>query len=247
LLEVIARDFEERSWGLSFEDGKWSFIGEGEEFFIAEEQKKIVEAIRRLGGKASPKQVSEELGKNYHTVKNQMQKMFEKGTLKKDTKGIFLLDDRLVNSLSSVYSVSSLSSPSSPEVKPSELKTIKTIVCSSMSSRTKPAPDLGSQAKDYSDYSDYSNYVVAPNSSFATETETKSEEEILVFMPRDEDKCDICNKPTVWKVKQQIYKKGEGCARCAKCNHTGWLGSFADGKIISKEELDDYLSRRGND
>ena len=236
LLEVIARDFEERSWGLSFENGKWTFLGEGEEFFVAEEQKKIVEAIRKLGGKASPKQVAEYLGKNYHTVKNQMQKMFEKGILKKDTKGIFLSDDRLVNSLSS------LSSLSSPEVKTPELKTIETIVYSSMSSRTKSAPDLASQGKDYCDYCDYSDHIVAPNSSFATETETKGEEEILVFMPRDEDRCKICNKSTVWRVKQRVYKKGSGCAHCAKCNYVAWFGSFTGGTIISKERLNDYLS-----
>jgi hypothetical protein len=61
-------------------------------------------------------------------------------------------------------------------------------------------------------------------------------------MPRDEDKCIRCNKPTVWRVKRRVYEKGIGYARCAKCNYVGWFGSFAGGTIISKEELDDYLS-----
>jgi len=155
----------------------------------------------------------------------------------KDTKGIFLLDDRLSSSLSS------LSSPSSPTNK-----TIGTTTCSLTCSLSKPTPDLASQGKDYSDYKDYSNKQTTSKASFAEESNTQPaavhsaqpEEEILVFLPRDEDKCIICNKTTVWRVKQRVYKKGIGFAHCAKCNYVGWFGSFAGGKIISKlEDVDD--------
>jgi len=86
-LEVVSRDFQEINLGLSFEEGIWKVLGDAREVTMAEEQRKVVKAIRELGGEATPKEVAEFLNKNYHTVKNQMLQMLNKGLLLKKDKG----------------------------------------------------------------------------------------------------------------------------------------------------------------
>ena len=329
LLEVMARDFEERSWGLSFENGKWTFLGEGEEFFIAEEQKKIVEAIRRLGGKASPKQVADALGKNYNTVKTQMLRMLDKGLLKKDAKGIFLSDDRLVSNPSNLCNLSNLCNRSNLEGEPRRY-TVKTVIhnptketpqnietsstketspsgdmqisnlcnlcnLSNLSNRCNPEitppegavtlstdcnltcnrcnslSDLGSQACGYNGYNGYTGDVTSPSGSETetsesetpteTETETGSEElktseevrnqaevvppayseEVFVYMPGEEDKCRLCDKPSVWRVLRWAYEKGEGFGRCMRCGYLWRFNDFVGGVVVSKEDIGRYL------
>jgi DNA-binding CsgD family transcriptional regulator len=168
-LEVIARDYEEQSWGLIFENGKWLILGEAREVMMADQERRIIEAIGELGGTATPKAVAEYLNKNYHTIKNQMQRMLHKGILRRgikgtyllnqDTKETFLLDlnDKRssLSSLSSLCSLCSLCSPTHPE-------TTGTTTDDFRYSLSEPLKNLGSEAKDYKDYKDYTNNIEPP-------------------------------------------------------------------------------------
>jgi RecA-family ATPase len=86
-LEVIAKDYEKKSWVLSFEDGEWTILGNASEVMLAKEQRRILEAIKELGGEASIKEIAIFLNKNYSTVRTIITRMQKKGVLKKVQKG----------------------------------------------------------------------------------------------------------------------------------------------------------------
>jgi hypothetical protein len=80
-LEIIPKDFKEQSLALSFNGGLWQILGETKEVIIAEEQRKILDAIKELGGKATIKQIAEWLGKNYRTVQTHVNVLRQKNLL----------------------------------------------------------------------------------------------------------------------------------------------------------------------
>lgn len=248
MLEIIARDFEEKVWGMDFEGGKWTFQGEGEEYLkeylLAEEQKRIVETIKQLGGKATIKEVAEYLGKNYQTIKTQIRRLLEKGVLKREAKGNFLLNNEC-----NLCNPSNPSNPCNP-CNPDELSPLglqKVTTCNPSCNPEEPAPDLAFRVKGYKGYRGYTGYrddFFAPSGSPFEETkegqsldflfaqfkaqpepQSKSEEdEVLLLMP-EEKKCPICGS-IVWRVRLEVYNRGKGEGICARCWRSTYFESF---------------------
>jgi hypothetical protein len=88
VLSVTGRDIEERELALAFNDGLWQLIGDAADVKRSEARTAILTALQRAkphGLKA--KHVAAITGRNYHTVKNLLRKMFLAGEVKSDEKG----------------------------------------------------------------------------------------------------------------------------------------------------------------
>jgi predicted transcriptional regulator len=88
---LYPRDFDPQNWALAFKSGRWKVLGKKEEVVIAEEQRKVIEAIKELGGVATIKEVASFLDKNYRTVQSLIFQMVNKGILKKSKRGKYIL------------------------------------------------------------------------------------------------------------------------------------------------------------
>jgi len=95
VLHLILRDFEGADIGLRFENG-WKLEGSAKEVMLAEEQRKIVEAIKSLeniGEKATPKAIAELIGKSQGAVKVALLDLVQKGVVCKKERGVYSLLD----------------------------------------------------------------------------------------------------------------------------------------------------------
>jgi hypothetical protein len=84
-LYVTGRDIEEeKELALSWDSttATWKIAGDAEEYRNSRERQEVEECLRTLGEPASPKEVSEALGKPHNNVKQLMWKMGDKGDLR---------------------------------------------------------------------------------------------------------------------------------------------------------------------
>lgn len=73
-LFVTGRDFEETSLALEWDKDtrQWKHVGEASEFKMSVERRAIIDVIRSNGGKASPKEIADALGKPSSTVRKNL-------------------------------------------------------------------------------------------------------------------------------------------------------------------------------
>ncbi|MCC6026501.1 MAG: AAA family ATPase [Caldimicrobium sp.] len=91
VLHLILRDFESTELGLKFENG-WKLEGSAKEVMLAEEQRKIVEAIKSLeymGENATIKKITNLVGKTQGAVKKTLLTLLKKGILSKKQRGVY--------------------------------------------------------------------------------------------------------------------------------------------------------------
>jgi DNA-binding transcriptional ArsR family regulator len=94
------RDFEGTDLGLRFENG-WKLEGSAKEVMLAEEQRKIVEAIRSLesmGEKATIKAIAEIVNKSQGAIRFALFDLVQKGVVFRKERGVYsLLDTKTTN------------------------------------------------------------------------------------------------------------------------------------------------------
>lgn len=99
--ELIAtgRDFEETSLALEWdaETLQWRCVGEAAEFKMSEERRAIIDVIRKNGGKATPKEIADALGKSPGTVRKNLWDMKNAGQVACDASGYYFECDTFGN------------------------------------------------------------------------------------------------------------------------------------------------------
>lgn len=95
----FGRDFEESSLALEWDKEKlqWKYVGEAAEFKMSEERRAIIDVIRKNGGKATPKEIAEALGKPAGTIRKNLWDMKNDGQVCCDASGNYLECDTFGN------------------------------------------------------------------------------------------------------------------------------------------------------
>lgn len=85
---ATGRDFPEKSLALKWDNAtlQWINIGDASDFRISQERREVKEAIRKLGGKATPKAIAEALGKKDGNVRKMLFEMKGDGQLISDAR-----------------------------------------------------------------------------------------------------------------------------------------------------------------
>ncbi|ABB16095.1 DNA repair protein RadA domain protein [Carboxydothermus hydrogenoformans Z-2901] len=113
-LFITGRDCEEQELALRFNAGRWEVLGEAKLYEISKERREILEAIEKLGGSASPKEIAEITERPHGSVKHLLRKLEEDG-LVTSFNGRYSLTTSLNdihpdNSVHPVYSIHSIHS-----------------------------------------------------------------------------------------------------------------------------------------
>jgi 5S rRNA maturation endonuclease (ribonuclease M5)/DNA-binding NarL/FixJ family response regulator len=224
-LLCTSRYAQEVELAVEFTEGKWTILGDAKEVEIAEEQRRIIEAIQELGGKATPKEIAEALNKNHGTIKTHLFRMLQKGLVKKEQKGTYSVcnDVNHVNHVNHVNRVNHVNPPCrftgfTPQVtgcKPPE-----------------PAQNLGLDDSVYTVYTVYTN----------DKNEIDNPEEMFFVIDKPCIKC----KCQVWVVSKRILNKGFGAGTCYNCKHQE-LSSWNKELVISEEEAKRLSSSKDED
>jgi len=251
VLHLIPRDFEEADLGLRFENG-WKIEGEAKEVMLAEEQKKIVEAIRALesmGEKATIKAITEIVNKSQGAVKVALFDLVQKGIVFRKERGVYsLLNTKRTNFTNFTNLTNFTNFPNFSPVDPEGQKLGK-VSSGDKNELTFLSQNLQGLQEKVSLVSKVSSVIKndillptttqiqtqdqSPTSSLDAK-EPQAEEEILLLMP-ERDSCPIC-EGKVWKFEKRIYDKKTGVGQCAKCGHISWFGDLSKGAVITKEE-----------
>jgi 5S rRNA maturation endonuclease (ribonuclease M5) len=84
-LHITGKDVDEQELAMQFmaETGSWVILGDATEYAETKEQQEILDALKMLGGEATPKEVKEQLGptKSPSAIKTLMWRMAQKGLL----------------------------------------------------------------------------------------------------------------------------------------------------------------------
>jgi hypothetical protein len=256
VLYLILRDFESVDLGLRFENG-WKLGGSAKELMLAEEQRKIVEAIRTLeniGEKATIKGIAELVGKTQGAVKVALFDLVQKGVVLRKERGVYsLLNTNTNTKTTNLTNLTNLTNfpnfpnfsnqpAPTPLVSPEDPKV--SLVSSEVKNElTSLSQDLQGLQEKVSLVSKVSN-VIQSDLSSSTSDPDPSEEKVFLLMDENE-KCPNCGE-TLWETDKALYKKGMGGARCLKCGHISWKKFFkADGspkgREITKEDVDFLL------
>ena len=93
-LFVTGRDVEEQDLALSFDQqsGTWTILGDAADFRMSQERRAVVDALKTIGGIATPKDIAEIMGKNVNTVKTMMRKLSLEGAIVKIKYGTYGLN-----------------------------------------------------------------------------------------------------------------------------------------------------------
>jgi hypothetical protein len=242
ILHLILRDFEGADLGLRFENG-WKIAGNAKEVMLAEEQKKIVEAIRtleRMGEKATPKAIAELVGKTQGAVKVALLDLVQKGVVCKRERGVYsllYLDTKRAN-LTNLPNLTNLTNLTnlSPLVSPDEQKLGK-VSSEDKNELTFLEQNLQGLEEKVSSVSKVS--IISKNGEQPTDPNPNQEEEkIYLWLP--EAPCINCNWD-VWRVEKEVYKRKKGIATCVKCQHQEWIPDFFRGTVLTEEDLQAFL------
>jgi len=226
ILNFMLRDFETRDLGLRrLGNGFWQIQGTAEEMMLAEEQSKIVEAIKKLEEmqeKATIKAIAELVGKKENTVKVALFELTQKGVVHRKERGVYsILDTKregtnftnfpnLTNfpNFPNFPTQSPLVSPEEPKVSP-------------VSSSSKN--ELTFLEQNLQGLQDKVSKVSKVSSVSSNETEKTPEEYILIEV--EDYSCPICQNKW-WKFTKEVYKLGKGAGSCYECNHLSWFGNI---------------------
>jgi predicted transcriptional regulator len=245
---LYPRDFETQEWALAFNKGKWELLGKKEEIAMAEEQKKIISALKELGGEASPKEVASFLNKNYHTTHNLMIQMVNKGILKKTQRGKYSLCDISY----SIYSKSSICSICSKSSKSSFGNfTISPPSYSKSYSNFQPSPNLGSEP--FTIFT--TNTINITQKNFLPSSTSLDIEEFQAgekpSLPEEEDyiyllvpsgqACAKCKaegtENRVFKFTKEVYDRMQGIGTCLRCGNKSLFFDLWSYRVLTKEEI----------
>jgi muconolactone delta-isomerase len=261
VLHLIPRDFEGADLGLRFENG-WKLEGSAKEVMLAEEQRKIFEAIRSLesmGEKATIKAIAELVGKSQGAVKVALFDLVQKGVVFRKERGVYSLLDIKDTKRTNLTNLTNLTnfpnfpnfSPHSPLVSPEDPK-VSLVSFEGKNELTIPAQNLQGLQEKVSLVSKVSSVnqsnIRTPTPtqtpegiSLDTPTQRQEEEAVYLLMPENE-KCPNCGCE-VWKTDLKTYEINKGGAFCAKCGHISWFGNFAKGKVLeSKADVEYFLA-----
>lgn len=250
-LTIVSRYDEEKEFALEFQNGNWKILGGWREVEIAEEQKKILEIIQELGGRATPREIAEALGKNRNTVRVHLARMAQKGLVKRDTtKGTYSVCT--VNSVNSVNRVNTVNTVNSPACLHPPVNSKQP--CKQLEAPQNQASE-GSVYTVYTVYTDNKHETVGglkgdQGAVYSNKQGCKQEpvqppdpaqkEFIYLLMPETE-KCIRCGCK-VWQVDKKIYEKNRGVGACIRCSHLSWFGNFKTGKILNEAEVKYFLN-----
>lgn len=94
-LFATGRDFPETSLALKWDNDtlQWKSVGDAAVFQMSEQRRAIIDVIRILGGKATPKAIAQALGKPEASVRKMLFDMKEAGQLFSDSKHNYFVND----------------------------------------------------------------------------------------------------------------------------------------------------------
>jgi DNA-binding transcriptional ArsR family regulator len=240
ILQLILRDFEGGDLGLRFENG-WKIAGDAKEVMLAEEQRKIVEAIKaleKMGEKATPKAIAEIVGKTQGAVKVALLDLVQKGIVSKRERGIYSLLDintkrtNLTNlpNLTNFTNLTNLS----PLVSPDEQKLGK-VSSEDKNELTFLEQNLQGLEEKVSLVSKVS--IISNNGEQPTDPD---QEEVYLLMPEGKA-CENC-KCEIFKTQKRSFEyKKAAYGKCAKCGHITFLGNLSEAKVLNKEDVEYFL------
>jgi len=223
ILSFMFRDFESKDLGLvRLDNGFWQIQGTAEEMMLAEEQCKIVEAIKKLEEmqeKPTIKAIAELVGKKENTVKVALFELVKKGVVGRKERGVYSLltkEERtnftnfpnLTNftNFTNFPSQSSFVSPEDPKVS-----LVSSTVQNELTFLGENLQALQEKVRKVSKVSSVSSEVSSKES-------TPTEETPEYIIKELDSPCVICGNKW-WKFSKEVYKQGKGAGSCFKCNH----------------------------
>lgn len=89
VLHITGRDVEEKELAMTWsaEYALWTIAGDAEEFRVSRERRGIIEAIKQIGGNATPKDISEVLDKPVGSIKKLLREMLDDGQIRQGSYG----------------------------------------------------------------------------------------------------------------------------------------------------------------
>jgi len=270
VLHLILRDFEGADLGLRFENG-WKLEGSAKEVMLAEEQRRIVEAIRALesmGEKATIKAIAELVNKSQGAVRYALFDLVQKGVVFRKERGVYsLLDTKRPNitNLTNLTNIPNIpNNPSQPA--PSPLVSPKDPFVRFVRSEVKndltiPAQNLQGLQENVRFVRNVSNIIKSelspstpdptpePDPDLPFDTKPKGTpdrtseplEEGTVYLLMPEENKCPICQCEVWKVAQVIYRIGRGVGICGRCGHMSWFGDFSKGKVLESKADVEYF------
>jgi predicted transcriptional regulator len=234
VLHLILRDFEETDLGLRFENG-WRLEGSAKEVMLAEEQKKIIEAIKELGEEATPKAIADLLGKNHGTVRVILSRMVQKGIIKKTSKGTYIplcneKNEKNVNDVNIVNNVNDVNSVNTPPLFTS---------VGGCKQRCKQLEALSNLTYGETVYTVYTVYNKEQKKDNQDPT-TQDDETLFVI-----DKPCVNCQCQIWIVSKHVVGR-YGVGTCYNCKHQE-LSKWNKKLIISEEEAKRLSSSKDED
>ncbi|MCL6476470.1 MAG: AAA family ATPase [Firmicutes bacterium] len=154
-LYVGGRDVErEGELALTFSGGKWYIEGDAKEVEMSEARKQILALLRNSPEPLSPREIADELEKNYHTTRVLLRRMHASGAVHKDARGRYWLAKEQAKTDSS------------------ESRTQRT-------QRTQSTLDY----TDYTEYADYADYTDYAQTHSAHNTQTTQSTQTTLSTP----------------------------------------------------------------
>jgi DNA-binding transcriptional ArsR family regulator len=267
VLHLIPRDFEGAELGLRFENG-WKLEGSAKEVMLAEEQRKIVEAIKSLesmGEKATIKAIAELVGKSQGAVKVALFDLVQKGVVYRKERGVYsLLDNIKDTKRANLTNLTNLTnfpnfltfSPHSPLVSSGDPKvslvssgyenelTFSDQNLQALQEKVSLVRKVSSVNQNNIETSLPTPTPTQPQTQTPTfdptfdEAKEPVEEVVYLEMPSGWE-CERCkNEARIWVVDKKTYTLGKGVGRCPFCGHISWLGNLRKGRVLSEQEIE---------
>jgi hypothetical protein len=232
ILSFMLRDFEARDLGLRrLSNGFWQIQGTAEEMMLAEEQSKIVEAIKKLEEmqeKATIKAIAELTGKKENTVKVALFELIQKGVVYRRERGVYSLlytkrERTNFTNFPNLTNFTNLTNfPNFPNFpnQPSQEKV--SLVSSPFENEL---TFLGQNSQDLQGKVSKVSKVSSVSSNESQKTPDVGEGEEYILIEVEDYPCPICQNKW-WKFTKEVHKLGKGTGSCYRCNHLSWFGNI---------------------
>ena len=215
LVEWVLEQKEEGVFGKYVEKEEYSF-----EFDLTPEQRRLIEAIKELGEEATPKQLASRLDKKEGAVKMMLSELLDKGIIGKSKRGCYFVFDKKQKNLTNLTLLTNL-----------------TFLTNESQEKSDWRPDFQSLEKSGLE-SKVRKVSKVRSTSEVSPTFDPTQEEIFLLMP---ESCPNC-QCEVWKVHRSVYTAGKGSAICAKCSHMSLFFNFSEGRVLSKADVEYFLT-----
>jgi len=270
VLHLILRDFEGADLGLRFENG-WKLEGSAKEVMLAEEQRKIVEAIKSLesmGEKATIKAIAELVGKNTGAVKKALFDLLQKGAVSKKERGVYSLLDTINTKGSNFSNLSNFSNFSNlgnflcqPSPIPQKVTSVTSWVKNEVTIPDQNLQGLQEKVTKVTKVTNVSSFIQTPTPDPDPDPEPTPDPD-LPFDTKPKGTPDRANEPLeegtvyllmpeedkcpvceceVWKVARVVYMLRRGVGICARCGHMSWFGDFGKGRVLESKADVEYF------